>query len=117
MTLLALPKPGPPYAEPSDDFAEASWSWKRLARLTPSRAEPPTRSNSRRVMPSHVSRPGRPGITSMVCHLSAVLQPRQVEKLAPSPRREGGVGRIRVGSVRAENLHYHFYSIRRGASV
>src|SRR5438094_367439 len=90
MTLLALPKPGPPYAEPSDDFAEASCSWKRLARLTPSRAEPPTRSRSRRVMPSHVSRPGCPGITSMVCHLSAVLQPWQIEKLTPWER--GGEG-------------------------
>src|SRR2546423_13947211 len=101
MTLLALPKPGPPYAA-SDDFAEASCSWKRLARLTPSRAEPPTRSRSRRVMPSHVSRPGCPGITSMVCHLSAVLQPWQVEQLAFSLRE--GRGKARVSGVRAENL-------------
>src|SRR4051812_6465065 len=92
MTLLALPKPGPPYAA-SDDFAEASCSWKRLARLTPSRAEPPTRSRSRRVMPSHVSRPGCPGITSMVCHLSAVLQSWQVEKARPLGEEGSGGGR------------------------
>ena len=36
-----------------------------LARLMPRTADPPTRSRSRRVTPSQVSFPARPGITSM----------------------------------------------------
>ena len=44
----------------------AFWRPKRLARLKPKTAEPPTRSSSRRVTPSQVSFPARPGITSMV---------------------------------------------------
>src|SRR5262245_7187742 len=63
MTLLALPKPGPPAGAAS--LAAAFCRLKRLARLKPNTAEPPMRSSSRRVTPSHVSFPDRPGITSM----------------------------------------------------
>src|SRR5712692_7880790 len=68
MTLLALPKPGPPWFCLA--AAAAAWSEKKPPRLRPSTDEPPTRRRSRRVRPSQVSLPGRPGITSMDQHLS-----------------------------------------------
>src|SRR5262249_41288464 len=64
MTLLALPKPGPP---PS--FFLAAWACcrpRRSARLRPRAAEPPTPGGRRGVMPSQVSLPEGPGITSRV---------------------------------------------------
>src|SRR4051794_12482329 len=60
MTLLARPKPGPP-----PTLAAAFCRPNRLARLRPRTDEPPMRNRSRRVMPSQVSCPERPGITSM----------------------------------------------------
>src|SRR4051812_32869497 len=68
MTLLALPKPGPPYSALT--ARAAAWSLKKPPRVRPRTDEPPTRSRSRRVMPSQVSLPGCPGITSMDQHLS-----------------------------------------------
>src|SRR6266852_5887840 len=63
MTLLALPKPGPP---PVPSAAVACCQPNRLAKLKPNTAEPPTRNNSRRVIPSHVSLLIPAGITNMI---------------------------------------------------
>src|SRR5437763_16613807 len=65
MTLWARPKPGPWFVEGGLAAAVRALNWSMSARLMPRMAEPPTRSNSRRVTPSQVSFPARPGITNI----------------------------------------------------
>src|SRR4051794_8207526 len=68
MTLLALPKPRPPFSLAGVVLVlarAAACQPSRSASVKPKTAEPPTRSRSRRVRPSQVSLPVRPGITSM----------------------------------------------------
>src|SRR5262245_48799491 len=62
MTLLALPKPGPPAVLSLDWPSRANTS----ASVRPRILEPPIRNNSRReTNPSQVSLPRWPGMTSM----------------------------------------------------
>src|SRR5438552_5508860 len=65
MTLWARPNPGPCVSLGRWAAAVRALNWRMSARLMPRMAEPPTRSNSRRVTPSQVSFPARPGITNI----------------------------------------------------
>src|SRR5262245_49216021 len=66
MTFLALPKPGPPFSLVAAlVFSPRADPRNRSARVRPKTAEPPTHMKSRRVVPSQVSLPANPGMTSM----------------------------------------------------
>src|SRR5688572_9568979 len=87
MTLLALPKPGPPLPV---GFARARLSAPRIpARLSPNSDEPPTRMKSRRVTPSQVSLPEKPGMANMRC--SPFGNGRAVRWDGVRARRAGGL--------------------------
>src|SRR5262245_47057981 len=83
MTLLALPKPGPPPFFSADSVARLSRR-RMFDSDSPSSPRPPTRSRSRRVTPSQVSRLAKPGMTSMVFPLG------EIEFFRRDDRRRGG---------------------------
>ncbi len=99
ITLLAFPNPGPPEEPVWLARADAA---KRSATPKPMIAEPPTRMKSRRVTPSQVSLPAKPGITSIVV-LSESTNGRKV-----GYKEAGGWGKYNVkrfmGNVQRLNL-------------